>query len=191
MAERKRPTLQDPDGRFAAIIEPVAKSHGCRLVHVRIGGSQAGGGNALEIFLETFDGSPLTMDTCANVSREASAVLDVENAIQGAYRLEVGSAGLDRPLTHIADFMRFKGYETKLEFRRPLADGQKRVRGTITAANPENFTIIDDQKREFTLTMPDIAQAKLVATDALLNAVQKGLFPKPVDFNQFNPPMEI
>ena len=52
MTQTARKTLQDPEGRFAHFIEPVARAHGCRLVQVRIGGSQAGSGNALEIFLE-------------------------------------------------------------------------------------------------------------------------------------------
>lgn len=178
---RKRPSLQDPDGRFAYLIEPVAASHGCRLVHVRIGGSQAGSGNALEIFLERKDGEPLSMDTCANISREASAVLDVENTMgEAAYRLEVGSPGLDRMMTHIVDFIRFAGHDVKLEFKRPLSDGQKRMRGTILSADKDGFKLVDDQKREFDLQMADIASARLVASDELLKAVQKGQFPKPI-----------
>ncbi len=181
MSEPKRPTLQDPEGRFAPIIEPVAAAHGCRLVHVRMGGSQAGSGNALEIFLEMRDGSPLTMDTCSQISREVSALLDVEDAINGAYRLEVGSAGLDRHMTHIADFIRFQGHEVKIEFKRPLADGQKRMRATIVAANANGFTLTDDQKRSFDLTMADIAVAKLVSSEVLLKAIQTGQFPKPIN----------
>jgi ribosome maturation factor RimP len=179
--DRKRPTLQDPDGRFAYLIEPVAKAHGCRLVHVRIGGSQAGSGNALEVFLERQDGEPISMDICALVSREASAILDVENTMgEAAYRLEVGSPGLDRMMTDIADFMRFKGYEVKIEFKRPLSDGQKRMRATIIDARKDGFSVIDDQKRNFDIQMSDLASARLVASDELLKAVQKGQFPKPI-----------
>ncbi|NBX67011.1 MAG: ribosome maturation factor RimP [Proteobacteria bacterium] len=186
--ELKRPTLQDPEGRFAPIIEPVAASHGCRLVHVRVGGSQAGKGNALEVFLERSDGAPLTMDTCSQISREVSALLDVEDAMKGgAYRLEVGSAGLDRPMTHIADFIRFKGYDVKVEFRRPLPDGQKRMRGTIIEADAQSFVLRDDQKRELQLGMGDVASARLVADDALLAAVKKGLFPKPINLTDYQP----
>lgn len=177
---RKQPTLQDPEGRFAYFIEPIAEAHGCRLVQVRIGGSQAGSGNALEIFLEMKDGTPLSMDTCSKISREISAHLDVEDPMGGAYRLEVGSPGLDRPLTHIADFMRFKGYEVKIEFKRPLEDGQKRMRATITDAGKESFSVTDDQKRHFDIEMRDVASARLVATDQVLKDVQKGNFPKPV-----------
>jgi len=86
----KKKTLQDPEGGFAPLIEPVCASYGCRLVQVRLGGSQAGKGNALEIFVEQTDGSPLSMDTCTKISREVSAILDVEDTINGAYRLEVG-----------------------------------------------------------------------------------------------------
>lgn len=172
--------MQDPEGRFAHFIEPVASSHGCRLVQVRIGGSQAGSGNALEIFLEMKDGTPLSMDTCSKISREVSAILDVEDPMGGAYRLEVGSPGLDRPLTHITDFLRFKGYDVKIEFKRPLSDGQKRMRATITGADKEGFSVTDDQKRNFELQMGDLASARLVASDELLKAVQQGQFPKPV-----------
>lgn len=186
--EHRRPTLQDPEGRFAHIIEPACAAHGCRLVHVRVGGSQAGKGNALEVFLERTDGSPLTMDSCSQISREVSALLDVEDAMKGgAYRLEVGSAGLDRPMTHITDFMRFKGYDVKVEFKRPLPDGQKRMRGTITAADAKQFTLLDDNKRSFDLTMTDLASARLVADDALLKAVQTGQFPKPINISEYQP----
>lgn len=179
--QRKKPTLQDPEGRFAYVIEPVANAYGCRLVHVRIGGSQAGSGNALEIFLERNDGEPLSMDVCAKVSREVSVLLDVEKTMgEAAYRLEVGSPGLDRPLTLLSDFVRFKGHDVKIELRRPLPDGQKRMRATIIDADDKNFSIIDDQKRPFTIEMGEVATARLVATDALLEAVKKGVFPKPI-----------
>lgn len=184
---RKRPTLQDPEGRFAAFIEPVAEAHGCRLVQVRTGGSQAGKGNALEIFLERRDGTPLAMDVCSKISREVSAILDVEDAIAGAYRLEVGSPGLDRPMTDICDFIRFKGYEAKVEFKRPLADGQKRLRGHIVQADEQGFVLVDDNKREIELGMQDLASAKLVASDDLLKAIQKGTFPKPVSTPSHQP----
>lgn len=177
-------TLQDPDGRFAAILEPVATAHGCRLVHVRMGGSQAGSGNALEIFVERLDGTPLDMNDCANISREAGAILDVENTLPGAYRLEVGSPGIDRPLSAIEDFMRFKGFDAKIEFKRSLEDGQKRMRGTIIDANENGFKFRDDQKRDFEFELRDLSAAKLVATDELVKLAQKGEFPKPINIIQ-------
>ena len=181
-------TLQDPEGKFAKIIEPVATAHGCRLVHVRMGGSQAGSGNALEIFLERLDGSPLSMDDCANISREVGAILDVENTLPGAYRLEVGSPGIDRPMSSIEDFIRFKGSDVKLEFKKPLATadalGQKRMRATIIDADMDGFKIIDDQKREFDLLISDLSAAKLVATDELVKLAQKGQFPKPINLTE-------
>ncbi|HEY8964468.1 MAG TPA: ribosome maturation factor RimP [Alphaproteobacteria bacterium] len=176
-------TLQDPEGRFAAIIEPVTEAHGCRLVHVRMGGSQAGSGNALEIFVERRDGQPLDMQNCADISREAGAILDVEDTVAGAYRLEVGSPGIDRPLSSIEDFLRFKGFEAKIEFKRSLADGQKRMRGRITDVSPKGFKFHDDQNRDFEFELNDLSAAKLVATDDLVKLAQKGQFPKQVQFN--------
>ena len=177
----KRPSLVDPEGKFAGIITPVADAYGCRLVHVRLGGSQAGSGNALEVFLEMKDGTPLSMDTCATVSREVSTLLEVENTMgSAAYRLEVGSPGLDRMMTDITDFMRFKGYEVKIEFKRPMSDGQKRMRATILDADKKGFKVVDDQKRNFDIEMGDLQSARLVASDELLKAVQTGKFPKPV-----------
>ena len=181
-------SLQDPEGKYAALIEPVAEAHGCRLVHVRMGGSQAGAGNALEIFVERRDGQPLDMQVCADISREAGAVLDVEDTVAGAYRLEVGSPGLDRPLSSLEDFLRFKGFEAKLEFKRPLetddARGQKRMRGTIVDATPHGFKFHDDQNRIFDLSLDDLFAAKLVASEALIKLAQKGQFPKQVQFNE-------
>lgn len=183
-------TLQDPEGRFAPIIEPIANAYGCRLCHVRMGGSQAGLGTALEIFVERLDGSPLGVDVCTNISREVGAVLDAEDAVSGAYRLEVGSPGLDRYLSSAEDFLRFVGHDVKIEFKRPLPDGQKRVRGIIEAANPEGFRLLDDQMRVFDLNLADLAGARLVATDALIKLLQKGQFPKIVEFPVNNEALE-
>src|SRR3546814_7217821 len=72
----------------------------------------------------------VTVDDCADVSRAVSAVLDVEDPIAGAYRLEVSSPGLDRPLMKPADFERFKGFAAKVDLGRPL-DGRKRFRGRL------------------------------------------------------------
>lgn len=177
-------TLQDPEGRFAHFIEPIANAYGCRLTHVRLGGSQAGLSNALEVFVEREDGSPLTVEICTNISREVGAILDVEDVISGTYRLEVGSPGLDRYLSHARDFLRFVGHDIKIEFARPLPDGQKRMRGRIEAARPDGFTLLDDQNRVFELNLTDLSQARLVATDALMKLLQKGQFPPITDFTE-------
>jgi len=79
---------------------------------------------------ERKDGRNMTVDDCADISRSVSALLDVEDPIQGAYALEVSSPGIDRPLTRAKDFITWAGFEIKLEALIGV-DGRKRFRGKV------------------------------------------------------------
>lgn len=80
---------------------------------------------ALQIMAEDPKTRNLGVDECADISRALSAVLDVEDPIKGAYRLEVSSPGIDRPLVKKGDFEDFEGFEAKIELHSPLETGQK------------------------------------------------------------------
>ena len=109
----------------ALLIEPTLRDLGFDLVQVRIvGGSR----RTLQVMAEPADRErAMTVDDCATISRAVSAVLDVADPIEGAYSLEVSSPGIDRPLVRRDDFVRFTGFEAKLECE-PALQGRKRFR---------------------------------------------------------------
>lgn len=166
------PALIDPDGRFGAIIAPLVEDMGYRLVRVAFGGNDPKRGPALQIFIEPVDGSRLGVDDCKKVSRILSATLDVADPISDSYVLEVSSVGLDRHLTDIRDFERFNGFEAKIECKRPDEHGQKRYRGFIEGIADDGVDLKTQERGVLRLRWQDMAQARLVASDLLLKALQ-------------------
>jgi ribosome maturation factor RimP len=138
---------------------------GFELVRVLLHGGQR---PTLQIMAERADRQAMTVQHCAEISRAVSAVLDVEDPIPGAYRLEVTSPGLDRPLTRRADFERFRGSEARVETEVPI-EGQRRFRGRLLG-------MVDDQLRlqgadgERLIPYASIKKAKLILTDEVLAA---------------------
>lgn len=138
---------------------------GFELVRVLLHGGQR---PTLQVMAERADRAPMTVEHCAEISRAVSALLDVADPIAGAYRLEVTSPGLDRPLTRRADFERFRGFEARVETEQPI-DGRRRFRGRLLG-------LVDDQVRlqldagEQAIPFDDIKKAKLVVTDEVLAA---------------------
>ena len=117
-----------------------------------------GRGGLLRIFIDREGG--VTVDDCEKVSRQVSAVLDVEDPIPGAYTLEVSSPGLDRPLRKEADFVRFTGEKAKLELLLPR-DGRKRYTGTLKGCEAGEVLVEVDGAMH-RLPLGDIAKARLV-----------------------------
>lgn len=162
-----------PAKRVADIIEPVLDSLGYRIVRVRIVGS---GSRTLQVMAERPDGG-MTIDDCERVSRAISPVLDVEDPIEGSYRLEVSSPGIDRPLVRAEDFERWSGHEAKIELSAPL-DGRKRFRGLLAGVEgaKARLTLPATKKGEaesmVDLPFELIADAKLVLTDELIAAAR-------------------
>ena len=174
MTETQLKQLIDPDGRFAPIIQPIVDDMGYRLVRVAFGGSDPKRGAILVVSIEPKDGSKLKVDDCKIVSNTISASMDVEDPITDSYVLEVGSAGLDRPLTDKRDFERFKGFEAKIECKRPDDQGQKKFRGFIENTDQSGVTIKTQERGSVQLQWHDLTMARLVATDDLLKALQNG-----------------
>src|SRR5690348_5479724 len=110
--------------RVAAIAEPVLEGLGYRLVRVKVSGADGG---TVQIMAERPDGS-MTVEDCENASRALSPVLDVADPVDGAYRLEISSPGMDRPLVRRSDFERHAGHLVKIEMDVPH-DGRRRFRG--------------------------------------------------------------
>lgn len=149
------------------LLAPSLASLGYDLVQARL---LPGGRPTLQVLAERADGAGMRVDDCTAVSRHISALLDVEDPIAGAYNLEVGSPGIDRPLVKSADFERFMGEEAKIETQ-ALLNGRKRFRGTLEGVTDGAVRIrIDDDGTPTTVAIPctEIVSAKLVLTDELI-----------------------
>jgi ribosome maturation factor RimP len=187
IASRHEPRLVAEVGleaRVAAIAEPVVEDLGFRLVRVKILGQ---GGMTVQIMAEREDGT-FTVDDCEQVSRNLSPVLDADDPITQAYRLEISSPGIDRVLVRRSDFVRFADHEARIELSR-LFEGRKRFRGTLLGVEGDAVGIrVPDKpattlaegeapaappKDVFWVPIEDIAEAKLVLTDALIAASLK------------------
>ena len=156
-------TLQE---RLEGVISPTIDSMGYELVRVLLLGKQR---LVLQVMAERKDRQAMTVDDCADISRALSAVLDVDDPIDAAYTLEVSSPGIDRPLTRRDDFVRFAGFEAKMELSRPL-DDRKRFRGRLLGLDESGQVRLTDENGEHLLPLEDIQKAKLVLTDELIAA---------------------
>lgn len=117
---------EEIEKRVFDLAVPLTDSFGIEVVEVEFVGS---GRSILRVYLDKPGG--ITLDDCADVSRELSAVLDVEDFIPGSYLLEVSSPGLDRPLRKPSDFERFRGNQARVRTRVPVADESGNMRKTF------------------------------------------------------------
>ena len=161
--------------RVAAIAEPVIEALGYRLVRVRVSGAD---GCTVQIMAERPDGT-MAVEDCEAVSRTLSPVLDVADPIERAYRLEVSSPGIDRPLVRKSDFDRYAGHLVKIETEIPI-NGRKRFRGLLVGTEGEAARIRGEEAEagadaEILLPIEEISEAKLVLTDELVTeALRRG-----------------
>lgn len=154
--------------RVATIVEPVIEQLGYRLVRVRVSGAE---GCTVQIMAERPDGS-ITVEDCEAVSRALSPVLDVADPIDRAYRLEISSPGIDRPLVRKSDFERYAGHVARIETAMPI-QGRKRFRGTLMGTEGEAARIRRDdategEEAEILLPIEEMSEARLVLTDQLV-----------------------
>ncbi len=155
-----------PMGRLEALVTPTLEGMGYELVRVTLMGTQR---PVLQIMADRADETPMTVEDCANISRAVSAILDVEDPIDGAFTLEVSTPGIDRPLTREKDFVRYAGHEAKLELAVAL-DGRKRFRGILKGVEDGRIVLQDEKGGDVSLPFLDLRSAKLILTDALLAA---------------------
>ena len=152
------------------LIEPSLEALGYRIVRVVLTGSR---GATLQVMAERRDEAPMSVEDCAEISRNVSALLDVADPVEGRYDLEVSSPGIDRPLVAREDYVRFAGFEAKLETARPI-DGRKRFRGRLLGVDPSGAVRLAlDGAGEVALPFETVAKAKLVLTDELLAAASR------------------
>jgi ribosome maturation factor RimP len=154
--------------RVAALVEPVIEGLGYRLVRVRVSGTD---GCTVQVMAERPDGTMMIED-CEACSRALSPVLEEFDPIDSAYRLEISSPGIDRPLVRKSDFDRYANNVVKIEMA-VAAHGRKRFRGMLLGTDGEMARVQrddakPDEQADVLLRIEDIAEAKLVLTDALI-----------------------
>lgn len=172
-AERRLIVEPGVAARVAAIAEPVLANLGLRLVRVRVSAQE---GCTVQIMAERSDGT-MTIEDCELASRALSPVLDVADPVERAYRLELSSPGIDRPLVRRSDFERYAGQEIKVEMA-VLVDGRKRFHGMLLgaeghAARIRRDDVGADEQAEILLPIEDMVEARLVLTKALIEQALK------------------
>jgi ribosome maturation factor RimP len=138
---------------MADVAELTLAGMGFELVDARA----SGGGRQLSIFIDRPGG--ITVDHCAEVSRQLSRVLEVEGIDYD--RLEVSSPGLDRPLCKPADFTRFAGSKVDVKMRTPDESGRKRFTGLLRG-EAGGVATVEVEGRDVGLKLDNIDRARLV-----------------------------
>jgi ribosome maturation factor RimP len=148
------------------IFEPVIEQAGFRLVRLRLMGGHS---KTLQIMAERPDGS-MDVEGCTTLSHALLAFIEADDPIEGDYEIEVSSPGIDRPLTRLSDFSRWKDHEAKIELSAPIAtqNGERRrFRGILEGLDGQEVVIATpDMKVQFPFR--SIQEAKLVLTDKLI-----------------------
>jgi ribosome maturation factor RimP len=152
------------EARVAAIVEPVLIGLGFRLVRVKLSRRD---GLTLQIMAERPDGS-MSVEDCEFVSRALSPVLDIEDPLPSAYRLELSSPGIDRPLVRRSDFVTWAGHAVRIETA-VLLDGRKRFKGAIAGVSGDAVTLAaEGDEPEVAIPLPAIASARLLLNESLI-----------------------
>ena len=158
-----------PAAPLLSLMVPVVQDSGLELLRIRITGQD--GEQVLQIMADRDEGM-ITVEDCERISRAISAVLDVEDPLKGQYILEVSSPGMARPLCRPKDFIRWAGFEAKLELSRAF-DGRKRFRGVLSGYEDGEVLMdvpLDGHEETPTLgfKFKDISEARLVANDEMI-----------------------
>lgn len=142
--------------RLLQLLEPVVEDLGFELWHLELEGS--GNNRLLRLYIDAEEG--IVVEDCERVSREVGAALDVADPLPGAYRLEVSSPGLDRPLARPEHFRRFLGQKARVTLYAPI-DGRRRFAGVLRDLDDDNVHLeYDDGTVALPLTA--IAKARLM-----------------------------
>jgi ribosome maturation factor RimP len=154
------------DRGLLELLDPVAEAAGYAIVRLRLMGGELQ--RRLQVMAERPSDGDMNVEDCARLSRALSEVLDPADPIAGEYTLEVSSPGVDRPLTRLADFTVYEGYEARLELDR-LAEGRKRFRGVLAGVEGDNVAIdLDGEEETALVPFAWVVEAKLVLSDKLM-----------------------
>ncbi|OHC90758.1 MAG: ribosome maturation factor [Sphingomonadales bacterium GWF1_63_6] len=152
---------------LTALIEPEAKALGFDLVRIKLFGS--GDDRTLQIMAERPETKQLVIEDCAALSRRLSDLLDEVDPIEEAYRLEVSSPGIDRPLTRLHDFVEWGGFEARITVTEAI-EGRKTFKGVLGGVEGQDIQFRDTKVGDVVIPFGLIDGAKLVLTDALISA---------------------
>ena len=151
---------------LTALIEPEVETLGFRLVRVAmIGGASD---PTLQVMAERPDTRQLRLEDCETISRRLSEIFDEKDPIEGGYRLEVSSPGIDRPLTRLQDYADWAGHQARLTLAQP--SDRKQVSGTLTGVQGDAVQLTGKDGQPYSIAFPQIASAKLLLTDELIQA---------------------
>jgi ribosome maturation factor RimP len=152
---------------IAKQIESEVNSLGFDLVRVAmIGGTSD---PTLQVMAERPDTRQLALNDCEAISRRLSEWLDANDPIDGSFRLEVSSPGIDRPLTRPRDYTDWAGYEARISLKEPHGE-RKQFSGVLDGLNGDNVKLTDKSGASRLLPFSAISSAKLLLTDKLINA---------------------
>ena len=149
-------------------IAPALNDMGYEVVRVALNGTDT---KVLQVMAERLDRVDMTVDDCADISRTVSALLDVSDPFPFRYTLEVSSPGLDRPLLKASDYARFAGDEAKVELNHEI-NGRKRFKCRLCGLTDKNEVVFDFEGTRMVVPFSDIAKAKLILTDELIQKHQ-------------------
>lgn len=169
--------------RIIEIIEPEAQALGFDLVRVRyfrggeIGPLSDAEEYTLQVMAERPETGQLVIEDCAALSHRISDAFDAleekgEMLIADAYRLEVSSPGIDRPLTRAKDYAAWAGHEVRVQLANPVEGNRKSLQGDLVGIDGETVTLDDKKSGEVSFPLSDIHSAKLVLTDRLIAATR-------------------
>jgi ribosome maturation factor RimP len=149
------------------LIEPEAEALGLSLVRVAMFGGRTD--PTLQVMAERPDTRQLDLSDCETLSRRISEVLDAADPIEEAYRLEVSSPGIDRPLTRQQDFADWQGFDARIKLAEKL-DGRKQFDAHLIGVEGDIIKVYAEKVGEIAIPYGQIASAKLILTDALIKA---------------------
>ena len=152
--------------RVCELVDADLKLLGLEIVRVRLITAKA---KTLEILLARIDDTPLSIEECKVASQHMSTVFDVEDLIKDHYRLEVASAGVERPLVKLKDFEKFAGNVIDLILYQPI-DNRKKYRGKLLGIKESNI-LMNVDSRDYSLEFSDVKSANIVLTDELFRKI--------------------
>ncbi|GGB96912.1 ribosome maturation factor RimP [Novosphingobium endophyticum] len=165
--------------RITEVIEPEVTALGFDLVRVKLlGRSEVGDDeHALQIMAENPKTGQLVLDDCVKLSHRISDRIDAleeagEALIDEAYRLEVSSPGIDRPLTRPKDFVNWAGHEAKIGLTAPVEGNRKTLHGELLGLDGETVQFEDRKSGRVSFALADVHSARLVLTDKLIAATR-------------------
>lgn len=154
------------EARLSNLLEAPILGLGYELVRVQLRGDQR---KTLQIMVERQDRRGMTLNDCELISQTIGTILDVHDPIKERYALEVSSPGIDRPLIKLADFERYVGFEAKIDLR-DLIQNRRHLNGVLMGVTADTVQIKLADEVVFSAPFEAIHRAKLVLTDALIEA---------------------